>query len=424
MEIDRWGLPIAEASVAVAGHLGDAWLAYGALRQSAGDHLKAAFADGAEVPLVRLSRAAFLMLFARADFAAKAAADLALVPASLPAREAAYRDAVQAWIDNRFEAAAERLKEHLAIAPTDFLAVKLQQYLLFYLGSGAAMAAASQRLIDAWGDAVPGSALIYGCRAFDLEEAGALAEAEMIGRAAVEREPLDLWGTHAVAHVLEMQGRAVEGLAWLSQCEPHWQGANPFIGHVWWHRALMLLTLGRVDEALDLYDGAVAGSGSDDTLDLANAVSLLWRLQRHQAPIGDRWQRLALICRRRAMDVMLPFLDLHLALAFAEAEQEADLSDLVGRIAARCHDDTTAGRVHKAVGHRVATALLAMARGHRAEGLAALVPALEDLTAIGGSHAQRDVFWQVAITAAHAEGSHPLATMLLAQRPGYVRDPT
>jgi tetratricopeptide (TPR) repeat protein len=334
------------------------------------------------------------MLFARADFSARVVADLGRVPTHLPPREAMYRDALQYWHAGRFEAAAATYSEWLAAHPTDFLGIKLLQYLLFYLGDGQMMATASARTLPAWTADVPGEALIHGCHAFDCEEAGDLGRAERIGRAAVEREPLDLWGTHAVAHVLEMEGRAAEGIAWLQACEPHWGGANPFIGHVWWHKALFHLTLGQLDQALALYDGAVAGGCSDDTLDLANAISLLWRLQDQGVAIGERWQTLAPIAAKRAHDQLLPFLDLHLALAFQRAGAVGDLDQLVARLVIQANDNDTAGRVIAAVGLDMVRGIAALSHGSVTEARRLMVSAMRGLSAIGGSYAQRDVFWQ------------------------------
>ena len=49
------------------------------------------------------------------------------------------------------------------------------------------------------------------------------------------RRPL---GRARVAHVLEMQGRRGEGIAWVAGLERHWEGGNNLIHHLWWHRAM------------------------------------------------------------------------------------------------------------------------------------------------------------------------------------------
>ena len=84
--------------------------------------------------------------------------------------------------------------------------------------------------------------------------------AEPSGRAAIEIDPGDLWGAHAVAHVMEMQGRHAEGIAWLDELEPNWEGGNNLLHHLWWHRALFHLERREFDAVLDLYDRASATS--------------------------------------------------------------------------------------------------------------------------------------------------------------------
>ena len=48
------------------------------------------------------------------------------------------------------------------------------------------------------------------------------------GREAVGPAPDDLWATHAIAHVLEMQGRHDDGIAWLAELEPNGKAATTF----------------------------------------------------------------------------------------------------------------------------------------------------------------------------------------------------
>ena len=46
---------------------------------------------------------------------------------------------------------------------------------------------------------------------------------------------------HAVAHVMEMQGRFTEGSAWLAHWQADWTDGNGFQGHLGWHHALFAL---------------------------------------------------------------------------------------------------------------------------------------------------------------------------------------
>src|ERR1700683_566853 len=126
--------------------------------------------------------------------------------------------------------------------------------------------------------------------AFGLEECGDYAYAEATGRHALSLEPLDCWAHHAVAHVMEMQGRAEDGIGWMVAREQTWAGADNFFKiHNWWHRALYHLELQQTDVALALYDGPMRGTQSQVAVDLVDASALLWRLSLCGCDVGDRW---------------------------------------------------------------------------------------------------------------------------------------
>src|SRR5262249_48919933 len=125
---------------------------------------------------------------------------------------------------------------------------------IFLAGAAARMRASVERVVPRWSRDLPGWGAVLSCRCFAHEECDDYATAEAAGRARVALAPADLWATHAVAHVMEMQDRHDEGIAWLGELERHWAGANNLLHHLWWHRALFHLERREFDMVLDLYD--------------------------------------------------------------------------------------------------------------------------------------------------------------------------
>ena len=192
-------------------------------------------------------------------------------------------------VEGRFARAAVVLDQILERNPGAFLSAKIAHALRFMLGDAPGMLAASTRVLKRWPADAPGYGFLLGCHSLALEETGELEAAERTGRRAVAIEPEDAWGLHAVSHVHEMKGRTREGIAWLEASRPVWTGCNNFSFHMAWHLALFHLEAGDHDRVLAIYDTQVRPHSTDDFGDVANAVSLLWRLQQkafRSAPAG------------------------------------------------------------------------------------------------------------------------------------------
>ncbi|MDX2257357.1 MAG: hypothetical protein NW205_00420 [Hyphomicrobiaceae bacterium] len=272
------------------------------------------------------------------------------------------------------------------------------------------MRRATAAALAAVGPDTPGYGFILGMNAFSLEEAGAMGEAERAGRRAVELEPADAWAVHAVSHVFEMRGRVAAGTRWLNETRGGWSACNNFAYHLAWHLALYELEAGRFDEVLHLYDTEVRPTGSDDFRDMANAVSLLWRLEQLDVDVGGRWEALATIAGRRRTDTSYVFASLHYLLALLARGDLAAADELVaglGESAAYATDTSvTQHRVARDIGLPLAELLL---RAHRTKGHMSwlstdMVRIAGDLPRIGGSHAQRDLFLRTLIDVAAQAG--------------------
>jgi len=142
------------------------------------------------------------------------------------------------------------------------------------------------RVLPEWSNDDPGYHALLGMYAFGLEECGDYRRAEDFGRWAIDLNPRDAWAHHAVAHVMDMQGRLQDGIAWMTTRQRFWSENNFFAVHNWWHLALFHLELDQVEAVLALYDEAVRAARSRVVQDLVDAAALLWRLLLRGVDVG------------------------------------------------------------------------------------------------------------------------------------------
>lgn len=360
------------------------------------------------------------VILARGELRAPAEAALAAARTSLAAQggtggERALVDALALAVEGRLAAATARLDARLAQAPHDLLAIKLVHAFRFMLGDAAGMLATGAGLLPAWDASRPGYGFVLGCHAFALEENGELRAAEALGRQAVLHQPDDAWALHAVAHVHEMEGRVAHGIAWLEGARPVWSRCNNFSFHLAWHLALFQLEQGQHARVLELYDREVRPQPTDDFRDVANAVSLLWRLRQEGVPVGERWAELVAIARRRRQDTSLVFASLHYLLALVAAGELAAARELAATLGgAALTGQGDQARVAAEVGRELAAAILAVGE-HRPSRLA-LGRLVEATPALGGSNAQRDLFVRILAMHAAEAGDAAACARILAHR--------
>ncbi|MEZ5343580.1 MAG: hypothetical protein R2706_19740, partial [Acidimicrobiales bacterium] len=228
--------------------------------------------------------------------------------------------------------------------PTDMLALRLQHFRLFNRGRLADMERSIRRSIVAWDDR-PRRTYLDGMLAFSLEEQGRYREAEALGRSAVGADETDLWSIHSVAHVLEMEGRADDGLAWFANRDQVLAASGSFARHLWWHHAIIHLRTGDVEQILAMYDAYVDPIDATDGLSLTNAIDLLARLEFHDVNVGDRWAALAAGASYRIGFHDQPFNDAHYCYALARAGASDLASEIVEGMAAWRDRSGTAAEV-------------------------------------------------------------------------------
>lgn len=333
------------------------------------------------------------------------------------ANEQGHLAAVEHLVHGRWRAAARVLEDVSLDHPHDALALQAGHLIDFYTGSARMLRDRIARALPQWSPGMPGHHALLGMHAFGLEETADYAAAERAGRQALELEPLNAWAHHAVAHVMEMQNRREEGIAWMCSREPHWSQQSAMAVHNSWHLALYHLGLDQIDEVLALFDKPIHGARSPLALDLVDASALLWRLQLRGVDVGERWQSVA--------DSWLPlahdgghyaFNDAHAMMAFVGAQRDADAEALLAaqRTALVAPDDNA--MFTREVGQPLCEALWAFGRADHARCVELLRPLLGQAHRFGGSHAQRDVIDLTLIEAARRDGQLALHRGLLAER--------
>jgi tetratricopeptide (TPR) repeat protein len=428
MHQDARGLDITAATAQAAAHFDAVIDSYMGFRNDVGDLLKRTLAADPEFPLALCARGYFMLLFAVRGLVprarqAHAAAVAAAAKLGATERERSHLAALDAWCDGDITLALARWQAILAEFPRDVLALKLANFWHFYLGDSAALRDCVADALRGWDDAVPGYGYVLGLQAFGFEESGGYEAAERTGRRAIEINPGDVWAAHAVAHVMEMQDRPQDGIAWINGLMPHFDTCNNFRFHVWWHRCLFHLELADHDRVLELYDRHVRAESTGEYLDICNAAALLWRLEEDGVDVGARWTELATQSVSRIEDHMLVFADTHYAMALAAGGKAEDAERMVA--SARLYSGSsreTEAQIMVESGAALCEAAIAHRRGEFSRVVALLLPVRGKLRRIGGSHAQRDLFEKMLISAAIKDGQtalvHDLLTDRLRRRPG------
>jgi tetratricopeptide (TPR) repeat protein len=331
--------------------------------------------------------------------------------------ERAHIAAFEAWANDQIRRAVGIWEEILIDHPRDIWALRFAHDTYFFLGDAGNLRDSIARVLPEWPEEDEFHGYILGMHAFGLEEVGDFRSAEVKGRRAVERNPGDTWAIHAVAHVLEMEGRTIEGIGWYNDLKAHWTPAVGLAVHQWWHLALYLIERGRLDEALALYDNEIRAAKSGAILDLVDAAALLWRLKLAGVDVGERWRELAPHWYGHIDDHVLVFNDVHIALVAGIAGDRATQAQLDQSLGRYIDGNKGTNRdIAADVGRNLLRALAAFSEQKFETVIELLLPVRNQIRRIGGSNAQRDLFNQTLIAAAIAANRLPLARALLAER--------
>src|SRR5271154_882292 len=411
---DRWGVPVRAASADAVALLDEAVEDLAALAGDPGADAEAVIAADHSLVLGHIYRA-YLALYGTTPEGVATAAEIVkkLDAAVLGEREAHHLRAARSWADGDWEATARSLERALLCHPRDLLALKVAQDLYFFLGNRLELRDVAARVLPAWPRGRPGWGYLQGIYAFGLEENADYRQAESRARAALDHNPRDVWSVHALAHVFEMEGSQRDGVEFLTTSAGDWSGSF-FAIHNWWHRTLYHLELGEAEEALRLYDAPIRAGRSTEWLDVVDAAALLWRLSLFGVDVTDRAVQLAADIDDLVGSPVYVFKDWHGVMAFGLAGDHPR-NELV--VAANRHltAPTNRGAAQRA-GLDLLEAFAAFATGRPDRAIDLLIDIRPRASAVGGSHAQRDVIDLTLIAAAARAGDDALARALVTER--------
>jgi hypothetical protein len=342
--------------------------------------------------------------------------------AHLTRRERMHLAAATAWHQGTIERSFAIWGQILDADPTDLLAFRISDTIWFRHGQTASILAQADRVTPRWSADLPGYDCARTIWAFAHEEVGDTKGAEPVVDAALERDPTNYFAHHVKAHVLDTDCRAREGNEWLAGQVVHWSLGNNLIHHLWWHRTLMQLDLGERDTVLASYDQDIRNFADpmtkampDHYVDLQNANALLWRLEALGLDVGNRWDELADKAEARIGEAGHLLMVPHLMMALAATERDAAAARFLAALHELAGDQTlwTAPAIADVV-IPVCQAALAHRRGQHARVVDLLEPRQPRIRLLGGSNAQRDVFFQMLIDSAMKADRRDVVSAMIA----------
>lgn len=336
-------------------------------------------------------------------------------------RERRHAAAARAWLDGDALRSMRLYGDIVVDHPRDLLALQTVHVGDFFLGQSTLLRDHVAQVLPHWNRDVPGFGYVLGMHAFGLEETAHYARAEETGRRALDLNPRDPWAVHAVAHVMEMQGRIGEGIDWLLGRVDDWSVDNGLAYHNWWHLALHHLELGENDRALDLYDTRIRPIQNPVALEMVDASAMLWRLALRGVDVGARWDALADAWQPLARDGYYAFNDAHAVMALVGANRWTEVDAVLATLERVAAGNGTNAMMSREVGLPFARALAAFGRGRYDTVVDELLPIRGHANRFGGSHAQRDVLHLTLIEAALRGRRAALAQALAAERTGIKR---
>ena len=412
---DRYGLPMGTSSPKAANHYSKGLDK--ALSQQYGAEGK--FQEAVEADegfaLAHAALAYTQMIRVAVPEARESAERAKALNSGVSRREQQHIETVGLFTQGRNQESYALLRQHVEEFPRDALMFRVAQRLLVQGCTGAGVANYPPVFFDLMKSVEPTLGddwAFMGQYAWAHHEVGLMDEGMRLAQRSLDIRPDNAVAAHSVAHVQFETGDNSQGADFLGSWLEGFDRRAAYRVHLSWHQALFQLALGRYGNALTLYENDIRPAvAAKSYQSLADSASLFWRMYIYGNTVPEvDWDELLVLAAPAAERPGPSFRDAHAALAFTAAGDEAsmdrlidglkDLADKGSAVATECMLPLVQG-------------IAAFGRGEYSEAARLIEPVFPQLTRVGGSHAQREVFEDTLLEAyLRAEQFDKAETML------------
>jgi tetratricopeptide (TPR) repeat protein len=421
MLADRYGLALSTGSAIARDAYVQACDLALTLYPGAVESYDRAIANDPGFALAHAGKAQVLMRQGDVAAARTALAAAKTAAAGLLEREASHVAFFDLVFSGQTDAAITVLHEHLAAWPRDALVVATAANPNGLIGGSGRIGQKHQiavlmdNLAPHYGD----DYWFLAYHAMALSEDGQLAAARPKIERSVAMNPRNAHGAHGFAHVCYESGEPDTARAFLSPWLSDYPRDGFFFGHLSWHLSLCELQIGNWQQALRLYQDAIAldrHSGGPQQK-MSDATAFLWRSELAGHPRDTAaWRAMYDYANSALPQPASGLADLHVILAQAVIGDDTALTARTRQM----EELAQAGRYPSgSYLPTLARGLAAFQRGDFPTAIEALAPLVGETERIGGSRAQHDVIEFTLLKAyLDADRLEEARRLLRSRRPG------
>lgn len=336
-----------------------------------------------------------------------------------------HTQALVDWSLGQFPKAALTWEHLLSLYPYDMMTIKFVSDTYFYIGNREMLRDSVARVLPIWEVSAdrPLRPYLYGMYAFGLGETNMIQRAEKEARYGLELNPHDGWATHAIAHAVEYSGDTLKGIDFLKSTKQDWETSDIIKPHNEWHWALYEIERGNNEMAEDLLINYLMKKQGDlIMLDFVDIAALIYRLKLagSKADMICSSNHFKNFLNDHLHDHTLIFNDLHIYFILDDYVDTEGRNNFL-RTLKEAYDtsDDYNGQTYRQVGKHIFAAMDQFKEKNYSEVVNILYPIRNQIYQIGGSNAQRDVFFLLLMHAAvHSNNTqhNKLAKQLINER--------